>query len=63
MLEMECSKGDDTKTQCNQSNTSPLRGENAFNKNGSAQVKQRMQWEAPFIQLAVDDTLLLPELL
>jgi len=63
MLDLEWSKRDDTKpeTKCNQLNTSPLHRGNAFNKNGPARVKRRMQWEAPFKPLAVDDPLLLPE--
>jgi len=32
-----------------------------FNKNGPAQVKLQMQWEAPSKLLAVDDTLFLQE--
>jgi len=46
MLDLEWSKDDDTKTQCNLLNTSPLHRGNACNKNGPARVKQRMQWEA-----------------
>jgi len=61
MRDLEWSKDDDTKTQCNESNTSPLHRGNASNKNGPARVKQRMQWEAPTKPLAVDDLLLLPE--
>jgi len=61
MLDVEWSKDDDTKTQCNRLNTSPLHRGNAFNKNGPARVKRRMQWEAPSKPLAVDDPLLLPE--
>jgi len=57
MLDLEWSKDDDTKTQCNRLNTSPLHR----NKNGPARVKRRMQWEAPSKPLAVDDPLLLPE--
>jgi len=57
MLDLEWSKDDDTKTQCNRLNTSPLHRGNAFNKNGPAGVKRRMQWEAPFKPLAVDDPL------
>jgi len=38
LLDVEWSKGDDTKTQCNQLNTSPLRRRNAFTKNGPARV-------------------------
>ena len=60
MLDLEWSKDDDTKTQCNRSNTSPLHRGNASNKNGPARVKQRMQWEAPSKPLAVGDPLLLP---
>jgi hypothetical protein len=58
---VEWSKEDDTKTQCNRLNTSPLHRGNAFNKNGLARVKRRMQWEAPSKPLAVDDPLLLPK--
>jgi len=47
MLDFEWSKDDDTKTQCNRLNTSPLHRRNASNKNAPARVKQRMQWEAP----------------
>ena len=61
VLYLEWSKGDDTKTQYNKLNTSPLHRGNAFNKNGSAWAKWRMQWEAPSKSLAVDDPLLLPE--
>ena len=61
MLDLERSKDDDTKTQCNRLNTSPLHRGNASNKNGPARVKRRMQWEAPVKPLAVDDPLLLPE--
>ena len=50
-----------SKTQCNQLNASPLHRGNASNKNGPARVKQRMHWEAPSKQLAVDDPLLLLE--
>ena len=57
MLDLEWSKDDDTKTQCNRLNTSPLHRGNASNKN----VQARMQWEAPFKPLAVDDPLLLLE--
>ena len=61
MLDLEWSKDDDTKTQCNQLSTSPPHRGNASNKNGAARVKQRMQWEVPSKQLAVDDPLFLPE--
>ena len=61
MLDLEWSKDDDTKTQCNRLNTSPLHRGNASNKNGPARIKRRMQWEAPSKPLAVDDPLLLPE--
>jgi len=61
MLDLEWSKDDDTKTQCNRLNTSPPHRGNASNKNGPARVKRGMQWEAPFKPLAVDDPLLLPE--
>jgi len=43
MLDLECSKDNDTKTQCNRLNTSPFHRGNASNKNGPARVKQRMQ--------------------
>ena len=55
MLNLEWSKDDDVKTQCNWLNTSPLHRENASNMNGPAWVKQRMQWEAPSKPVAVDD--------
>jgi len=42
MLDVEWSKDDNTKTQCNRLNISPLHRGNAFNKNGPAWVKQRM---------------------
>ena len=61
MIDLEWSKDDDTKTQCNRLHTSPLHRENASNKNGPARKKRRMQWEAPSKPLAVDDLLLLPE--
>jgi len=61
MLNLEWSKDDESKTQCNQLNTSPNHQVNASNKNGPARVKQRMQWEAPSKPLAVDDPLLLPK--
>ena len=61
MLDLEWSKDDDTKTQCNRLNTSSLHPGNVFNKKCPAQVKRRMQWEAPSKPLAVDDPLLLPE--
>jgi len=59
-LDLEWSKGDNTKTQCNRLNTSPLHQENTSNKNGPARVKRRIKWEAPSKPLAVDDPLLLP---
>ena len=59
MLDLEGSKDDDTKTQCNQLNASPLHRGNASDKNGPARVKWRMQWEALSKPLAVDDPLLL----
>jgi len=43
MLDLGWSKDDDTKTQCNRLNTSPLHRGNASNKNGLERVKQRMQ--------------------
>jgi len=46
MLNFEWSKDNDTKTQCNRLNTSPLQRGNASNKKGSALVKRRMQWES-----------------
>ena len=61
MLGSEWSKDDDTKTQCNRLNTSPLHRGNASKKNGPARLKRRMQWEAPSRLLAVDDPLLLQE--
>jgi len=61
MLDLEWSKDDNTKTQCNRLNTSPLHRGNASNKNVPAWVKRRMQWEAPSNPLAVDDPLLLRE--
>ena len=59
MLDLQWSKDDDTKTQCNRLNTSPLHRDrgNASNKNGPARAKRRMQWEAPSKPLAVDDPL------
>ena len=59
MLDLEGSKDDDTKTQCNRLNASPLHQGNV--SNGPARVKRRMQWEAPSKLLAVDDPLLLLE--
>jgi len=61
MLDLEWSKDDNTKTQCNRLNTSPLHRGNASNKNGLARVKRRMQWEARSKPLAIDDPLLLLE--
>ena len=61
MLDSEWSKDDDTKTQCNRLNASPLHRGNASNTNDPARVKRRMQSEAPSKPLAVDDPLLLPE--
>ena len=61
MLDLDWSKDDDTKTQCNWLNTSPLHRRIAFNKNCPARVKRRMQWETPSKLLAVDNTLLLLE--
>jgi len=61
MLDLELSKDNDTKTQCNYLNTSLLHRGKAFNKNGPARVKRRIQWEAPSKLLAVDDPLLLPK--
>ena len=61
MLDLDWSKDDDTKTQCNRLHTNPLHRGNASDKNGPAQIKRRMQWEAPSKPLAVDDPLLLLE--
>ena len=61
MLDLELSKDDDTKTQYNRLNISPLHRGNVSNKNGPARVKRRVQWEAPSKPLAVDDPLLLHE--
>jgi len=55
MLDLEWSTDDDSKTQFSRLNTSPLHRGNAFNKNGPARVKQRMQWEAHSKPLDVDD--------
>jgi len=52
MLDLEWSKDDDAKMQCNRLNTSPLHRGNASDKNGPARVKQRMQWETPSETLA-----------
>jgi len=60
-LDLEWSKDEDTRTQGHQLNTGPLHRGNVFEINGLAQVKWRMQWEAPSKPLAVDDPLLLPE--
>ena len=40
MLDLEWSKDDDTKTQCNRLNASPLHRGNASNKNGPARIKR-----------------------
>jgi len=61
MLDLEWSKDDDTKTQCNRLNASPLQRGNASNRYGPARAKRRMQWEAPSKPLAVDNPLLLLE--
>jgi len=61
MLDLDWSKDNDTKTQCNRVNTSPLQRGNASNKDGPAREKWQMQWEAPSKPLAGDDPLLLPE--
>jgi len=61
ILDLEWSKDDDSKTQGNLLNTSPMQRGNASNKNGPAWVKRQKQWEAPSKPLAVDDPLLLPE--
>ena len=46
MLNLEWSKDDYTKTQCNRLSTSPIYRGNASNKNGPARVKRWMQWGA-----------------
>jgi len=61
ILDLEWSKDDATKTQCNWLNTSPFHRGIASHKNGPAWVKRRMQWEEPSKLLAVDDPLLLQE--
>ena len=61
MLDLEWSTDDDSKTQFSRLNTSPLHRGNAFNKNGLARVKRRMQWEPPWKPLSIDDPSLLPE--
>jgi len=61
MLDLEWSKDDDTKMQCNRLNTSPLHRGNVSNKNGPARIKRWMQWEATSKPLAVEDPLLLPK--
>jgi len=61
MLDLEWIEDDDNKTQCNWLNISPLHRGNTPNKNGPAQAKRRMQWEAPLNPLAIDDPLHLPE--
>jgi len=61
MLDLEWSECDDTKTQRNQLNTGLLHQGDAFNTNDPAQVKRRMQREAPSKPLSVDDPLLLLE--
>ena len=61
MLDLEWSKDNDTKTQCNWLRPSTLHRGNASNKNGPARVKRRVQWEAPSKPLAADDPLLLLE--
>jgi len=55
MLDLEWSKDNDTKTQCNRLYTSPLHRGNASNKNGPAWVERWMQWEVPSKPLAVDE--------
>jgi len=45
MLDLEWSKDEDNRTQCNQMNTGPLHRGNVFNTNGPARVKQRMKWK------------------
>jgi len=44
MLNLEWSKDDDTKTKCNQLNTSPLHQGNASIKNGPARVNLLNRW-------------------
>jgi len=44
MLDLEWSKDDDTKTKCNQLNTSPLHQGNASIKNGPARVNLLNRW-------------------
>ena len=61
MLDLKWSKDEETRTQCNRLNTRPLHRGNAFNTNGPARVKRRIQWEAPSKPLSLDDTLLLSE--
>jgi len=58
---MTWSKDNDTKTQCNRLNISSFHQGNAFNTNGPAWAKRRMQWQVPSKPLAVHDPLLLPE--
>ena len=62
------SLSDGRRIQCDLANVgadggfpSPHHRENAFNRNGPARVKRRMQWEASSKLLAVDDPLLLQE--
>jgi len=44
ILDLEWSKDDDTKTQCNRLNTSPFHQGNASNKNGPARVNLLNCW-------------------
>jgi len=44
ILDLELSKDDDTKTQCNRLNTSPFHQGNASNKNGPARVNLLNCW-------------------
>jgi len=48
MLDLEWSKDDDTKTQCNRLNTSPLHRGNVSNKNGPARNKKADGVESTF---------------
>jgi len=55
MLDSAWSKDEDNRMQCNWLNTGPLHRGIAFNTNGPARVKRRIQWEAPSKPLAVDN--------
>jgi len=61
MLDLQWNKDEETRTQCNRLNSGPLHQGIAFNANGPARVRRRMQWEEPSKPLAVDDPPLLPE--